>query len=196
MKGVMRKRLLALLSAAGLAGTVAPASGQVLKGDQAERIQPESTLKANKAKQENAAAKNAANVKLRKDAGSKDASIHPDALTVKQKGRAETNAAHNDDWIKAGKGGAGSKTKTKTHKGNKSFTDDWEQTGATGGSGTGHKKGASDNWTQTEAAGHQQNLQNKAAKNTAESKATKTAICCKSAKNAAASAAQSEANKK
>lgn len=58
MKGIMRKRLLALLSAAGLAGATS-AAGQVLKpgSNQGQKSQNESTIKLNKVRQEKAAVK-------------------------------------------------------------------------------------------------------------------------------------------
>ncbi len=60
MKGVMRKRLLSLLSVVGLASSSTPASTQVLKGSQPADTKSESTVKSSKKVQEDAASKDAA----------------------------------------------------------------------------------------------------------------------------------------
>ena len=56
----MRKQLLALLSALGLAGSSSPARGQELKGSQPANTKSESTAKVSKITQEDAASKDAA----------------------------------------------------------------------------------------------------------------------------------------
>ena len=63
MKGIMRKRLLSLLSVVGLASSSTPAWGQVLKGSQAANTKSQSTIKASKAAQEDAASKDAMKLK-------------------------------------------------------------------------------------------------------------------------------------
>jgi hypothetical protein len=74
MKSIVRKRLVALLSAVGLAGSTASSAAQVLKGsDQGEKTQKESTIKGEKSTQENHASKDAAAIKLRKAGGEQQA---------------------------------------------------------------------------------------------------------------------------
>lgn len=60
MKGIMRKKLLSLLSVVGLASSSTPASTQVLKGSQPADTKAESTVKASKITKEDAASKDAA----------------------------------------------------------------------------------------------------------------------------------------
>ena len=59
----MRKQLLALLSALGLAGSSSPAKAQAPQGSQPANTKSESTVKLTKAAQEDAASKDAAKVK-------------------------------------------------------------------------------------------------------------------------------------
>ena len=59
----MRKQLLALLSALGLAGSSSPATAQAPQGSQPANTKSESTVKLTKATQEDAASKDAAKVK-------------------------------------------------------------------------------------------------------------------------------------
>ena len=78
MNGIIRKRLLALFSAAGLVGSTASATAQVVKDDEANKTKTESKIKSNKSQQENNAAKGQATIKGEKanapaDAASKDA---------------------------------------------------------------------------------------------------------------------------
>jgi hypothetical protein len=74
MKGIMRKRLLALLSAAGLAGSAASATAQAVKGSEpGDKTQTSSTIKNAKSNQENKAAKNDAAIKYRKAGGEQKA---------------------------------------------------------------------------------------------------------------------------
>ncbi len=63
MKGIMHKRLLGLLSVVGLSSSSTPASTQVLKGSKPADTKAESTIKASKTAQEDAASKDAAKVK-------------------------------------------------------------------------------------------------------------------------------------
>lgn len=78
MNGIIRKRVLALLSAVGLVGSTASVTAQVVKGDEANKTKTEGKIKSNKNKQENNAAKGQATIKGDKantpaDAASKDA---------------------------------------------------------------------------------------------------------------------------
>jgi hypothetical protein len=79
MKGIIRKKVLALFSAVGLAGSTASVTAQVLKGSEPAPAQKtESQIKLDKNKQENNATKGQATIKNTKintaaDAGSKDA---------------------------------------------------------------------------------------------------------------------------
>ena len=96
----MRKQLIALLSVLGIAGSNAPSQAQVLKGSKKAPTKAESTIKLDKAKQEQTAA------------GA--------AVTEKHaKNTAETNAAKTDATIKLNKGAA-STQKDAQIKGNKS----------------------------------------------------------------------------
>lgn len=96
----MRKQLIALLSVLGIAGSNAPSQAQVLKGSKKAPTKSESTIKLDKAKQEQSAA------------GA--------AVTEKHvKNTAETNAAKTDATIKLNKG-ATSTQKDAQIKGNKS----------------------------------------------------------------------------
>jgi hypothetical protein len=82
MKSIVRKRLVALLSAAGLAGSAASSAAQVLKGSQPEpNTKTESTIKGQKSTQENKATKDAATIKLRKAGGEQQA--NKDVVTEK-----------------------------------------------------------------------------------------------------------------
>ena len=95
----MRKQLIVFLSVLGIAGSNAPSQAQVLKGSKKAPTKSESTIKLDKAKQEqNAAA--AANEKDKKNT-------------------AETNAAKTNATIKLNKGAATTQ-KDAQIKGNKS----------------------------------------------------------------------------
>jgi hypothetical protein len=74
MKGIMRKRLVALLSMAGLAGSTTPVTAQVVKAaEPSDKTKAESTMKYGKATQENAAAQDVLNKKFRKAGGEQKA---------------------------------------------------------------------------------------------------------------------------
>jgi hypothetical protein len=73
MKGIMRKKLLGLLSVVGLASSSTPVSTQVLKGSQPADTKAESTVKASKTTKENAASKDAA--KMTKVANERKAGV-------------------------------------------------------------------------------------------------------------------------
>jgi len=78
MNGIIGKRLLALFSAVGLAGSTATVTAQVVKGDEANKTKTESKIKDDKNKQEKNAVKGQASIKGEKtvtpaDAASKDA---------------------------------------------------------------------------------------------------------------------------
>jgi hypothetical protein len=82
MKGIMRHRLIALLSAAGLAGTAASSAAQAVKGSEpSDKTQAASTIKSDKNKQENQATKDAAAIKMRKAGGEQQA--NKDVVTEK-----------------------------------------------------------------------------------------------------------------
>jgi hypothetical protein len=96
----MRKQLIAFLSVLGIAGSNAPSQAQVLKGSKKAPTKSESTIKLDKAKQEQTAA------------GA--------AVTDKHaKNTAETNAAKTDATIKLNKGATATQ-KDAQIKGNKS----------------------------------------------------------------------------
>jgi hypothetical protein len=110
MKGIVRKRLVALLSMAGLAGSAAPATGQVLKGSQpSNKTKAESSLKYGKAQQENNAAASGAAKKERKADGEQQAAqdvvnekvgadqiVHKHIAGVKYEKQASSDAASKD----------------------------------------------------------------------------------------------------
>lgn len=76
MKGIIRKRVLALLSAVGLVGSTTSLKAQVVQGDEATKTKTESKIKADKNKQETTAGTLQANHKDERtnaDAASKDA---------------------------------------------------------------------------------------------------------------------------
>lgn len=103
MSGIIRKRVLALLSAAGLVGSTAPLTAQVLKGDEADKTKTESKIKLDKNKQENNAVKSQATVKGNKtvspaDAASKDAIKFNKA----QQGSKTSTEDRKDKWAKTG----------------------------------------------------------------------------------------------
>jgi hypothetical protein len=90
----MRKQLLALLSALGLAGSSTPASPQVLKGAKTQPdTKSESTVKRSKKAQEDAASKDAA--KMTKAANEKNAAAKS-AEDKRKIGKAEANSAAGD----------------------------------------------------------------------------------------------------
>lgn len=96
----MRKQLIAFLSVLGIAGASVPSQAQVLKGSKKAPTKSESTIKLDKAKQEQTAA------------GA--------AVTEKHaKNTAETNAAKTDAAIKLNKGATATQ-KDAQIKGNKS----------------------------------------------------------------------------
>jgi hypothetical protein len=87
MKGIVRHRLIALLSAAGLAGTASSSAAQVVKGEPSDKTQTSSTIKNGKSNQENKAAT-------------------AEALGKgEQKKWSETNSTKNDAAIKYRKAG-------------------------------------------------------------------------------------------
>jgi hypothetical protein len=104
----MRKRLLALLSLAGLASSSTPGTSQVLKGSSAgPETKNESQVKDDKVKQENAAVKDDASKTMRKAGGEQQANkdvvtekVGPDADAASKdaakmtKARAENTANH------------------------------------------------------------------------------------------------------
>jgi hypothetical protein len=96
----MRKQLIVFLSVLGIAGSNAPSQAQVLKGSKKAPTRSESTIKLDKAKQEQNAAAAAANEKDKKNT-------------------AETNAAKTNATIKLNKGAATTQ-KDAQIKGNKS----------------------------------------------------------------------------
>jgi hypothetical protein len=78
----MRKRLVALLSLVGFAGSSTPATSQVLKGSSATpETKTESQVKGDKVSQENAAAQNDTSKKMRKAGGEQQA--NKDVVTEK-----------------------------------------------------------------------------------------------------------------
>src|SRR5260370_5883520 len=110
MKGIVRRRLAALLSVAGFAGPASHAAAQVLKGSEpSEKTKAESTLKRNKTAQENAATKDVVTEKMRKAGGEQKAAqdvvnekVGPDHTAQKhiagvkyEDAQAETNASKN-----------------------------------------------------------------------------------------------------
>jgi hypothetical protein len=110
MKGIMRRRLLTLLSVAGLASSAAPAGAQVPKGpEQGEQTKTETKIKFNKAKQENDAAATAAAKKERKAGGEQQATkdvvnekvgsdqiVHKHIAGIKYEKSAQADAASKD----------------------------------------------------------------------------------------------------
>ena len=110
MKGIMRRRLLTLLSVAGLASSAAPAGAQVPKGpEQGEQTKTETKIKFNKAKQENDAAATAAAKKERKAGGEQQATkdvvnekvgsdqiVHKHIAGTKYEKSAQADAASKD----------------------------------------------------------------------------------------------------
>jgi hypothetical protein len=122
MNRIIRKRVLALLSAVGLAGSTASATAQVVKGaDEADKTKTESKIKYDKNKKATTAATHDANHKDERtnaDAASKDAAkmskAHTETAASKhnsqiklKKGASETNAAQKETWVKGGKTAAG-----------------------------------------------------------------------------------------
>lgn len=104
MRSIVRKRLVALLSAAGLAGTATSTMAQVVKGSEpGKQTKTESTIKHNKNTQENKAATNAAQDKWR------GAPNNASKVTDKAaKNTAEGNAAKTATSIKGEKTALGS----------------------------------------------------------------------------------------
>jgi hypothetical protein len=106
MNGIMRQRLIALLSAAGLAGTASSSAAQVVKGSEpGDKTQTASTIKSDKNKQENQATKDAAAVKMRKAGGEQQANkdvvtekVGPDHIVHKHVAgvKYEKSASHAD----------------------------------------------------------------------------------------------------
>ena len=84
MKGIMRKRLVALLSLAGFAGSTTPVTAQVLKGSDQADTKKESTVKDAKATQENKDAANTAIQDKRKNAVA-ESNAAKDAKTIKMR---------------------------------------------------------------------------------------------------------------
>jgi hypothetical protein len=108
MRSIVRKRLVALLSAAGLAGTATSTMAQVLKGSEpGNQTKTESTIKTNKNAQENKAATKAAQDKW--IAGKSGAPTNANKVTDKAaKNTAEVDAAKTATSIKGEKSAAGS----------------------------------------------------------------------------------------
>lgn len=106
----MRKRLVALLSLAGLASSSTPAASQVAKGSNpAPETKNESQVKLDKVKQENAGAQDDASKKLRKAGGEQQAAkdvvsekIGPDHLTHKHIKRIKHKEQMGDGSVKPG----------------------------------------------------------------------------------------------
>jgi hypothetical protein len=104
MKGITRKRLVALLSAVGLAGTAASSAAQVVKGSEpSDKTQTSSTIKDQKSKQENKAATNDAAIKYRKAGGEQKAAqdvvsekVGPDHVVQKSQALSHADAASKD----------------------------------------------------------------------------------------------------
>lgn len=108
----MRKQLLAVLSILGIAGSNAPSQAQVLKGSKKVSTKTESTIKLDKAKQEQNAAAAAAAEKDKKNAtgvqaGKTDANIKlhkgADSWIKGNKSAAEKTAATKNATVKASK---------------------------------------------------------------------------------------------
>ncbi|HMF91436.1 MAG TPA: hypothetical protein VKL40_12395 [Candidatus Angelobacter sp.] len=115
----MRKRLVALLSLAGLANSATPATLQVSKGSSPPAdTKSESQVKIDKTQQENVAAQNDASKKIRKAGGEQQAAkdvvtekIGPDHVVHKhiggvkyEKSSAETNAGKTENTVKLRQG--------------------------------------------------------------------------------------------
>ena len=106
----MRKQVLAFLSALGLAGSSAPATAQVLKGSTPADTKSESTVKASKVSQEDAASKDAGKTtKLAKEQKASDGAADKKIKYSKSKnnvssveGGHATSDAVKDKWKKAG----------------------------------------------------------------------------------------------
>lgn len=105
----MRKQLLAVLSILGIAGSNAPSQAQVLKGSKKVSTKTESTIKLDKAKQEQNAAAAAAAEKDKKNATGVQAG-KTDANIKLHKG-ADTTV--KDSWIKGNKSAAEKTAATK-----------------------------------------------------------------------------------
>ncbi|HEY6306070.1 MAG TPA: hypothetical protein VI488_06365 [Candidatus Angelobacter sp.] len=102
MKGIMRKRLVALLSAAGLAGSAASSVAQDVKSPQpGNNTKTESTIKNQKTTQENKASKDAAAIKLRKAGGEQEASKDVVNEKVGADSQKHVGAVKDDKWRKA-----------------------------------------------------------------------------------------------
>jgi hypothetical protein len=108
MRSIVRKRLVALLSLAGLAGTTASATTQADKSSTAADTKQESQVKLHKANQNNSVTK-----------GSQK--ITPDYTRHKKsQAEAEINSVHQDADVKGGKTlDAGSKDAAKMSKASK-----------------------------------------------------------------------------
>lgn len=97
----MKKHLVAFLSMIGLAGTAAPARGQVLKGsDQESKVKTESKIKDSKQKTEKAA------VNAQVQDKQKDKWAKADAEQKAVKTDLQHKAAKNDAYIKGEKSAA------------------------------------------------------------------------------------------
>jgi hypothetical protein len=135
MKGIVRKRLAALLSVAGFAGTASHATAQVLKGSEpGDKAKTERTIKRNKTAQEDAASKDAVTAKMRKAGGEQTAAgaqvedKRKLSKTGNENAAASANAAH-----KASISSGGDRSKTDAQiKMNKAGA---EKTSATSASG-------------------------------------------------------------
>jgi hypothetical protein len=124
MKGIMRKRLVAVLSAAGLAGAAASAASQVLKGAEPDnKAKTEKSIKLQKNGQENQAASSALTDKARK-AGGEPAAASTSKQNIKlqkasqektsvietiklDKNASEANASRKATTVKGGKTAVG-----------------------------------------------------------------------------------------
>jgi hypothetical protein len=114
MRSIVRKRLVALLSAAGLAGTATSTMAQVVKGSEpGNQTKTESTIKTNKNAQENKAATKAADDKWVADKAAKHTATTgkattQDAYLKSKKSTAESDASKNASQYKPIKSAFGS----------------------------------------------------------------------------------------
>jgi hypothetical protein len=113
MKSIVRKRLIALLSLAGFAGSGASGTAQVLKGSEPDKTTTEGKIESSKVQQENKAAAGQQSVKSKKSGSAqypiehgKEASLtgNKGNTTIKMnKNAAESNASQEAGRFKSSK---------------------------------------------------------------------------------------------